>query len=92
MDELCEALLEIGEGKGGDKKIFHVAGPEALNRYEFAKELAIIMGYNKSTIPKGSLSDSGLIRPRDVGLDISFAKSKLKTKLRTVEAVKKLIS
>ncbi len=92
VDDLCEALLEIGKDKAGNKKIFHVAGPEALNRYEFAKKLAKILGYNDRRIPKGSLSESGLIRPRDVSLDTTLAKNTLKTKLRTVDEVKELIS
>ena len=92
VDDLCGALIEIGERDNCTGDIFHVAGPEAINRYEFAKKLAFILGFEKPTIPHGYLPDSGFIRPKNLTLDISLTRKTLKTKVRTVDEVKELIS
>ncbi len=81
-----------GAGFGDGEQILHVAGPEAINRYEFAKKLAFILGFEKPTIPHGYLSDSGFIRPKNLTLDISLSRKTLKTKIRTIEEVGELIN
>lgn len=66
-----------------------IAGPKALSRYDFAKKLAHLFGCETEGIPKGLLSESGIIHPRDVSLDVTLAEKILKTKMRSVEEVGK---
>lgn len=91
VDDLCEAFVELGEGKADNHRILHVAGPEGLNRHEFAKRILECYGYRKIEIPKGLLSESGFVRPRDVTLDIRLAKSLLDTRFRNVEEVREAL-
>ena len=67
--------------------ILHVAGPQRLSRYEFAIQLAEAMGFDKEKVKKGCQKDSGLIRPKDVSMNISLAQSILETKLRSPQEV-----
>jgi dTDP-4-dehydrorhamnose reductase len=81
-DDLCDALAEIGEDVLENEQIIHVAGPNALNRYDFAVRLARFFGYDGQKIPEGLLSKSRLLRPRDLSLDTGLARRILKTRLR----------
>ena len=81
VDDLCDALAEIGED-ALENEIIHVAGPDALNRYDFAVRLARFFGYDWQKIPEGLLSESRLLRPRDLSLDTGLARRILKTRLR----------
>jgi dTDP-4-dehydrorhamnose reductase len=67
--------------------ILHVAGPKRLSRYEFAIQLAEAIGFDKGKVKKGYQKDSGLIRSKDVSMNISLAQKLLKTKLRSPEEV-----
>lgn len=87
VDDLCDALAEIGEGGMESEQIIHVAGPVALNRFDFAVLLACYFGYDKSKVPGGLLSESRLVRPRDLSLDTGLARRILKTRLRRLEIV-----
>lgn len=87
VDDLCDALAEIGEGGMESEQIIHVAGPVALNRFDFAALLARYFGYDKSKVPGGLLSESRLVRPRDLSLDTGLARRILKTRLRRLEMV-----
>ena len=85
VNDLCDALWEIGKGILNNKQIINVAGPEAINRFDFAVRLACYFGYDGSTVPRGLLSKSRLKRPRDLSLDTRLAQRILKTKLRKLE-------
>jgi dTDP-4-dehydrorhamnose reductase len=87
VDDLCEALIELGNGKAGTQRILHVAGPEPLSRYDFARMLSECFGYGHVKIPKGFLSESCLVRPRALVLDTRLAKGLLRTQLRAVPTV-----
>jgi len=77
-----------GEGVCLDiMNILHIAGPEAISRYEFACKLASFLEHDPERIPQGIKSDSGEIRPLDLSMDISLAKTLFKTKLRSIEEV-----
>jgi len=80
VNDLCDALVEIGEGVLKNEQIIHVAGPEPLNRLDFAMRLAQYLGYDGSKIPRGLLSESRMKRPRDLSLDTRLARRILKTK------------
>jgi len=84
VEDLCRSLLEIAELNEAPF-LFHVAGPESLSRYAFAKKLALLWGYDDRLIPAGRLSESGQQRPRDVTLDTTLARTILKTRIRRVE-------
>ena len=81
VDDLCDALAEIGED-ALKNEIIHVAGPVSLNRFDFAALLARYFGYDRSRVPGGLLSESRLVRPRDLSLDTGLARRILKTRLR----------
>jgi dTDP-4-dehydrorhamnose reductase len=77
VDEVAAALLELAEsGRGG---ILHVAGPEALSRYELARLLAAAHGRDPDAI-RGAPALPG--RARNVALDSSRAAGILRTRLR----------
>jgi dTDP-4-dehydrorhamnose reductase len=87
VDDLCEALIELGDGKAGEHRIVHVAGPEALSRYAFACMLAESSGYGNVSIPGALFSESGLERPQVLVLDTRLAASLLSSELRSAQAV-----
>lgn len=87
VNDLCDALWEIGKGVLKNKQIINVAGPEAINRFDFAVRLARYLGYDRSKIPSGRLSESRLKRPRDLSLDTRLARRILKTKLRAPDGL-----
>ena len=87
VSDLCDALAEIGEGVLENEQIIHVAGPEPLNRFDFAMGLARFLGYDGQKIPCGLLSESRQVRPRNLSLDTGLARQVLKTRLRAPDDV-----
>ena len=85
VSDLCNVLLELS--KMDSPSVLHVAGPQRLSRYEFTVQLAQAMGFKREKVKKGYQKDSGLIRPKDVSMNISLAQKLLKTKLRSPEEV-----
>ena len=77
VEDLCDALVELGEMGENGPRILHIAGPEAVTRYNFAVRLARRMGYDPEGIPKVSLRETGTVRPRDLTLDGSLAEKLL---------------
>lgn len=77
VDELATALLELVDTDFSGP--LHVAAPEPLSRYEFARRLRTAAGADPDGV-RGALSPrSG--RPRNVALDSSKAAGLLKTRL-----------
>jgi len=87
VEDLCGVLFELAYADNNEMNILHIAGPEAISRYEFACKLARFLEHDPKRIPRGIKSDSGEIRPIDLSMDISFAKTFFKTKLRSIEEV-----
>ncbi len=87
VNDLCDALAEIGKGVLKNEQIIHVAGPEPLNRFDFAVRIAQYLGYDGSKVPGGVLSESRMKRPRDLSLDTRLARQVLKTKLRAPDGL-----
>jgi dTDP-4-dehydrorhamnose reductase len=82
VEDLAGALLELaGRDEAG---ILHVAGPDAVSRYEFARLLAQRHGLSDERIPRARLADSGLVRPANCALDSSRALALLRTRPRGV--------
>lgn len=68
-------------------QVFHIGGPERLNRVEFAEKLAAVHGYDPGLIMPVSLADldTGYPRPRDVSLDTTRVQESLGIQLTPVE-------
>jgi dTDP-4-dehydrorhamnose reductase len=77
VGELAEALLELAE-RDDVRGPLHVAGPDAVSRYELARLLAPDVEHRAGTSPPG-------LRARNVALDSSRARERLRTRLRGVE-------
>ena len=87
VEDLCGALFELAYADNNETNILHIAGPEAISRYEFACKLARFLEHDPERIPRGIKSDSGEIRPLDLSMDISLAKTLFETKLRSIAQV-----
>jgi dTDP-4-dehydrorhamnose reductase len=89
VENLAEALLELA--KKDYTGILHIGGPQALNRWELGMELLEHFGSKPTTnIQKGTIEESGLVRPPNLTLDSSSAQQLLQTPLLSLqEACKK---
>jgi dTDP-4-dehydrorhamnose reductase len=68
VQDLADLLLRMAEKSL--EGIFHVGGPEALSKYEFARRLASVLGFEPSRVEPISVAKAGLAapRPRNVSL------------------------
>jgi dTDP-4-dehydrorhamnose reductase len=80
VSDLAAALLELAVGPGGG--ICHVAGPDAISRYELGLLIAARDGLDGASLPAGLRAVSGLPGPIDVRLDSSRTQARLTTRLR----------
>jgi dTDP-4-dehydrorhamnose reductase len=85
VDDLAAALLEVANLDYSG--ILHIAGPEPISRYDFARLIAAAHGRSPEVLRAGLSSESGLRRPRHCTLDISRAQRLLHTRLRGVSDV-----
>jgi dTDP-4-dehydrorhamnose reductase len=85
VEQLAVALLELAAGD--QQGIWHLAGPQALSRYEFGERLARTYDLDPASIGPGLSRNSGLQRPRDCRLDISRAQAVLDSPLWGVDRV-----
>jgi dTDP-4-dehydrorhamnose reductase len=76
VGDLAAALLELAEGERSG--ILHVAGADALSRYDFARLLAP----HPERVRGATIEGSGLARPRACVLSSAVAASLLRTRLR----------
>ena len=74
--DLARALLELA-GRPQITGLLHLGGPESLSRYELACRIAAARGLAADRIARGSVADSGLVRPMDCTLDSSLARGLL---------------
>ncbi len=82
VDDLAAALVELsGRTESG---VLHVAGPEAVSRYELARTIAAAHGLPRERLRRGRLAGSGLERPARCVLDSSRARALLRTPIRGV--------
>jgi len=88
---LARAIAEIIELR--PMGVLHVAG-ERMNRYEFACRVAEIMGLSKELIKEARMEDLRwrARRPRDSSLDISKAKSILRTRFYDTDLALKIFA
>ena len=83
VNNLCAALVELSES--GYTGILHLAGPQALSRYEFGVKLVRALGGDERQLIPLRSDESSLIRPKDCTLDCTRASQLLQTKLLGVD-------
>jgi dTDP-4-dehydrorhamnose reductase len=79
VSDLAAALLELAETEVAG--ILHVAGADAVNRYELACMIAVAHGLPAERLRAGTLAESGLPRAANCVLDSSRARALLNTPL-----------
>jgi dTDP-4-dehydrorhamnose reductase len=80
VTDLASALLELATV--ADAGVHHVAGPDAVSRYELGLLIAARDGLDPAALPAGPRAASGLPGPSDVRLDCSRTRQRLTTRLR----------
>lgn len=83
--DLAAALLELAANDF--QGLLHVAGPEALSRYDFGALLCQAVGAPADGLKATVAASSGLTRPLDCTLDTSLAQRVLGTPLRSATEV-----
>ncbi len=80
VTDLAAALLELaGSPYSG---IHHVAGTDAVSRYELGLLIARRDGLDRATLPPGLRAGAGFPGPMDVRLDSTITQARLTTRLR----------
>lgn len=80
VSDLASALLEMASA--AHRGILHVAGADAMSRYELAVLIARRDGLDTAALHKGLRSESGVLGPIDVRLDCTRTQAQLSTRLR----------
>ncbi len=80
VTDLASALLELAASPYSG--IHHVAGKDAISRYELGVLIARRDGLDQATLPTGLRVDTGLPGPIDVRLDSTNTQARLSTRLR----------
>jgi dTDP-4-dehydrorhamnose reductase len=70
-DDLAEVILKLADIKPSG--IFHVAGADRVDRFSFGVGLLRVLGFDVSSVGKGSAKAMGKVRPPDCSLDSSRA-------------------
>jgi dTDP-4-dehydrorhamnose reductase len=77
VGDLCEALLAVAEKDL--QGVFHAAGPERMNRYDFARKLAVEFALNPDLAVPASMLDHIFDDPRPMEASLNI--DKLKTSI-----------
>ena len=80
VTDLASALLELAASP--DAGVYHVAGPDAVSRYELGLLIAARDGLDKTALRAGPRAATALSGPADVRLDCTRTQERLKTRLR----------
>ncbi|SES09505.1 dTDP-4-dehydrorhamnose reductase [Pedococcus cremeus] len=80
VDDLAAALLELAFSDATGVR--HVAGPDAVSRFEIGELIAHRDGADPSVLQRGSRREAGVPGPLDVRLDGTWTQSTLRTRLR----------
>lgn len=80
VTDLAAALLELTNS--GYAGIHHVAGADAVSRYELGRLIARRDGFDDTVLPAGRRADTTVPGPVRVRLDCTETQSKLTTQLR----------
>ena len=79
VTDLVSALLELTAAPPG---VHHVAGPDAVSRYELGLLIAARDDLDKAALPAGPRAAAGLPGPADVRLNCTRTQERLTTRLR----------
>jgi dTDP-4-dehydrorhamnose reductase len=83
LDDLASAVAEVIEKKFTG--LYHIAGRERMNRYDFGVRFANTFGLNTDLVEPVSIEDhKGTRRPQDVSLNIDHASGVFETDFETV--------
>lgn len=85
VESLAAAVVELAELE--TTGILHVAGAQALSRYEFGVRLLRFYGIDTAAVVPALSRESGMLRPLDCTLDCSQARALLATPLPGVDEV-----
>jgi dTDP-4-dehydrorhamnose reductase len=80
VTDLACALLELAAPPYAG--IHHVAGPDAISRYELGVLIARRDGLDHATLPTGLRAGTGIPGPVDLRLDCTITQARLNTRLR----------
>lgn len=80
VEDLAAALWELARSDAAG--LFHLAGPDALSRYDLGVHIAQRDGLDTSRLPSGRRADTPLPGPLDVRLDSHATQHRLSTRLR----------
>lgn len=85
VDQLAAALLELAARE--TPGTWHLAGPQAIDRYSLGARLARAFGLDPGGITPGLSRESGVVRPRDLTLDVEVSRERLGMPLWDVDRV-----
>jgi dTDP-4-dehydrorhamnose reductase len=80
VSDLATALLELAASSHAG--VHHVAGADAVSRYDLGRLIARRDGLDPDALPAGLRADSALAGPIDVRLNCTVTQRRLRTKLR----------
>ena len=84
VENLADLLLEVATRDLPG--ILHLGGPQALNRWELGMGLLHHFGVTSTpNIQKGTIEESGLVRPKNLSLDSTHAQHILRTPLLSLD-------
>ncbi len=90
VENLADTLLELATKDVSG--ILHIGGPQSLNRWDLGIHLLQHFGVKPtSNIQKGTIAESGLVRPSDLTLESTFARQLLQTSLLSLPESQKTI-
>ncbi|RCG32904.1 NAD-dependent epimerase/dehydratase family protein [Sphaerisporangium album] len=78
--DLAAALLELAASEYHG--VHHVAGTDAVSRYELGRLIARRDGLDADRLPSGRRADTNVPRPMDVRLESAMTQRRLRTRLR----------
>ncbi|SDL42767.1 dTDP-4-dehydrorhamnose reductase [Nonomuraea maritima] len=78
--DLAAALLDLAAS--GHHGVHHVAGPDAMSRYELGRLIALRDGLDPDRLPAGRRAGSGVPGPLDVRLECGMTRGRLRTRVR----------
>jgi dTDP-4-dehydrorhamnose reductase len=92
VDDLADALLELA-ARPDISGVMNLAGPQALNRWDFGLKLLAALGLEPGPhVVRGTARALSLIRPRNLTLTSARAVHLLRTPLHSVDAALRIAS
>lgn len=89
VESLADSLLELATKDVSG--ILHIGGPQALNRWDLGLQLLQHYGITPGiNIQKGTIAESGLVRPQNLTLDSTMAQQLLQTPLPSLPEARKI--